>query len=404
MIPAPGRTGRGPTSSLLTSLALFALGLAPATQSLRDDGPGRNEAERIDRGYYEKMLDSGHRFDLTRPVEPAPFDSGRLCNNVADLREYVLKPSMKTTHRGATWTTNALGMRDREYSAEKPRNTLRLALVGDSIGAGWGVDDGLGFESLVENSLDARSHSEGGPTVEFLNFSVPGHAPGQRWEHFSRAGWPMRPDVVIFEATPADPGWDERRLRGLLARDIGWDSPLYHDALTRTGARPGGDFESYKKMLRSYRWEILENVYQTAAEGCRSHHATGLWLLIPRVGKAIDPSDRDRLVGMARSAGFSAVIDLSDAFDGIDPASLAIAANDFHPNARGACDPRGSPARQARIAARLGEDREGRTMSPLHDRAFRSSILMTLVVVVLALVPLPGKALRSALRSIRSPS
>ena len=41
----------------------------------------------------------------------------------------------------------------------------------------------------------------------------------------------MNPDMVICESTASDVGWDERRLRFLLARGIGWDSAVYHRVL-----------------------------------------------------------------------------------------------------------------------------------------------------------------------------
>ena len=298
--------------------------------------------------------------DTPSPVASAPFDAGRLCDVVGDLREYVLKPNMTTTHRGASWTTNSRGMRDREYETSKPEGTLRIAARGRLLQSvpGWGVEDGQGFEPLLErhhslwrarsrtgrrDPLQSRRGSGGGAAearqypggVEVLNFSVPGHAPGQRWEHFRRNGWPMSPDLVIFEATPADPGWDERRLRGLLARNIGWDADIYASAIAASGAKRGGDFETYKAALKPHRWAILDNVYRAAVKECRDHAATAAWVLIPRVGKPIDPAERARLVKLAAEAGFAIVIDLSDAFDGLDPASLAIAPDDFHPNARG---------------------------------------------------------------------
>jgi hypothetical protein len=309
--------------------ALLATGLAPASRlvvTLRDDGANRADTERFERGYYERLLDSGRRPDVSTPAAPAPFDAGRLCDVVGDLREYVLRPSLHTTHRGASWTTNSLGMRDGEYPVAKPPGVLRIALVGDSIGSGWGVDDGKGFEPLVEGALSS---------VEILNFSVPGHAPGQRWEHFRRIGLATSADLVIFEATPADPGWDERRLRGLLARNIGWDAPQYRDALATSRASKGGDAESYKSALKPHRWAILENVYRSAARECRDRGLVPAWVLIPRVGKPIDPTDRAKMVGIAQDAGFAIVIDLSSAFDGIAPGDLAIAPDDFHPNERG---------------------------------------------------------------------
>jgi hypothetical protein len=49
----------------------------------------------------------------------------------------------------------------------------------------------------------------------------------------------------------------------------------------------------------------------------------------------VGPAEYRRLLELARAAGFSAVVDLSDTFDGRDPATLAIHPSDFHPNAEG---------------------------------------------------------------------
>ncbi len=351
MTPRPS-----PLPHLALTAALLAWGVAPpglapgwslrARESARADRPNAADLERMERGYYEALADAGRRLDQvgqSRP-EPPPTDFGPLTVAVADVREYVLKPGVSAEHRGATWTTNSLGMRDREYATRKPAATRRIAVVGDSIGAGWGVDDGLGFEPTWERALDGRSRASGGPAVEVFNHAVPGHAPGQRWEHFSREGWASGPDLVVFQGTPADFGWDDRKLRSLLPKGVGWDAPAYREALVRAGARPGGDEETYKNLLRPHREAILAGVYRAVVDDCRSRGVPSVWLLLPRVGKPVLPADRARLVDLARASGFSAVVDLSDAFDGLGPASLAIGPDDFHPNARG----------HARLARLLG--------------------------------------------------
>ncbi len=339
----------------LALAALLAWGLAPpgaapgwpdrVREALRSDLRNAADAERMDRGYYESLAGAGRRLDRVARAEPeaSPPDFGPLTLPVGDVREYVLKPGVSAAHRGASWATNGRGMRDREYPIDKPANTYRIAMAGDSIGAGWGVDDGRGFEPTAERTLDARSRASGGSAVEILNFAVPGHAPGQRWEHFSREAWAMSPDLVVFQGTPADFGWDDRKLRSLLPREIGWNVSSYKEAVARSGARPGDSEESCKKALRPHREAILAGVYRAVADDCRSRGVPSVWLLLPRVGKPVAPADRARLVGLARSAGFSAVVDLSGAFDGLDPAELAIGPDDFHPNAGG----------HARIAARL---------------------------------------------------
>jgi hypothetical protein len=164
---------------------------------------------------------------------------------------------------------------------------------------------------------------------------VPGHGPGQRWCHFEKVGWAFAPDLVIFEATPADTGWDERRLRSLLARGIGFDAPVYRAVLASAGVKPGLDASAYKGILRPLRWELLAGVFRAAAADCRSRGVPIVLALIPRVGKPVDLGERRKLLTLARDAGFTAVVDACDVYEGADPRDLAIGPNDFHPNAEG---------------------------------------------------------------------
>ncbi len=76
---------------------------------------------------------------------------------VDDLREVVLKRDDAVERSGVWWHTNAQGMRDANYTVEKSVGTFRIALVGDSIGAGWGVDVADRFESILETLWDSRA-------------------------------------------------------------------------------------------------------------------------------------------------------------------------------------------------------------------------------------------------------
>jgi lysophospholipase L1-like esterase len=61
------------------------------------------------------------------------------------------------------------------------------------------------------------------------------------------------------------------------------------------------------------------------------------------VGKSAEPDERERMLASARNAGFAPIVDLTDTYEGLDPAALAIGPDDFHPNADG----------HARLARRL---------------------------------------------------
>ncbi|WP_422928119.1 SGNH/GDSL hydrolase family protein [Singulisphaera sp. PoT] len=324
------------TSHWIVLIAVVVAGLLPEAivpaqaarirEIVRSRLMSKADYDRMERGYYEQILDTGRRMDT----------HGLIAINTNDLRESVLKPNYTTILPvGAIWNTNALAMRDQPYSTAKPSGTFRLAMAGDSIGVGLGVDDGLGFEPVLERSLRKRSREVGGPTVEFLNFALPGKSPGQRWDHFMQVAWPTSPDVVVFEATQADVGWDERRLVDLLPRGIGWDSAVYGDLFERSGLKKGQPKEYYAEKLAALRWDLVGEVYKHIAADCRERGVPCLWVLIPRVGRPVEPADHDRLVSLAKAAGFGAEIDISDAYDGLDPLTLAIRPADYHPNARG---------------------------------------------------------------------
>jgi hypothetical protein len=350
----------------LATLAILVCGLIP--DRLAGASPARlrailssgmfnqTDASRIERGYYQQLLDAGRRLDDLGDLPAlrgqrragntfsAPVDSAPLVMRVDDLREVVLKPSDSVLKWGVEWRTNAQGMRDGSYSIEKAAGTFRIALVGDSIGAGWGVNVEQRFESILERDWDARSRRSGGPAVEIINCAVPGHSPGQRWHHFGQVGWPMQPDLVICESTEADAGWDERRLRYVLARGQGFDSPLYREVLASAGVEPHWDPEQYKRALQPRHREILAGVYRTMAADCRARGVPIVWVLIPRVGRLSDPAVHRALLESARAAEFNQVIDATDAYDGLDAGRLAVERDDFHPNPEG----------HARLARRLG--------------------------------------------------
>ena len=336
---------------------LAGLKASSLRDSLKSNLFNRADLERMEHGYYEALVEGGRRLDDLAELPTLrvrwrsgstwsiPVDQSPLVTRVDDLREVVLKKNDATTRFGLDWRTNSQGMRDREYSVEKPPGTFRVALVGDSIGAGWGVNAEDRFESILEELWNERAGAIVRRKVEIINCAVPGHSPGQRWYHFGLLGWPMEPDLVIYEATAADIGWDERRLRFLLAHGIGWDCPIYRAALTDAGVQPLGSPDYYKRALQPRHWEILSGVYRFMAADCRAHGVPVFWVLVPRIGRRGDAEGKPALIETARKAGFTGLIDLTDSFDGLDPARLTVDRDDFHPNALG----------HARIAQRLDQ-------------------------------------------------
>jgi hypothetical protein len=339
------------------TLGLLAFGLVPdrfageTTSRVRDSMQShmlnRIDVNRVERGYYEKILNVGRRLDDLADLPnlrvrrraagtwSVPFDAAPLVIRVDDVRELAIEPNQSADRWGVHWQSNSLGMRDDECEVPKPPGCLRVGLVGESIAAGWGVNAEQGFESLLETRWDRTGESTETKKVELINCAVPGHSPGQRWYHFDRVGWAAEPDLVLSEITEADLDWDERRLRYLLPRDLGWDIPVFRDILISSGVERGWTPEQYKRVLQPRQQEILAGVYRTMVSDCRSRGVPLVCVLIPRVGRTKDAKARETLLAIAKDAGFDRVLDASDAYEGVDPSGLAVEVDDFHPNAQG---------------------------------------------------------------------
>lgn len=90
--------------------------------------------------------------------------------------------------------TNRLGMRMREIDERKPRATLRVACLGDSVTFGWCVDEEESYPRRLEARLAARLDAP----VEVLNLGVPG-APSTKGVFVARRLLPaLAPDVVVI--------------------------------------------------------------------------------------------------------------------------------------------------------------------------------------------------------------
>jgi hypothetical protein len=97
---------------------------------------------------------------------------------------------------------NSHGFRDLERKIEKKNNTIRVALLGDSMVAARQ----LNFEKTAGQLLEKRLNKEFGPKTgkkyEVLNFGVPGYGVDQMFLNWDRYASKFNPDYVflyIFE-------------------------------------------------------------------------------------------------------------------------------------------------------------------------------------------------------------
>lgn len=89
---------------------------------------------------------------------------------------------------------NSAGFRGPELGLEKRPDTTRVAVIGDSVAWGLGVEAHETYSALLPPLLEQRS----GRAWEVVDMGVPGYGTVQIVEHFEEKGLPYQPDIVVY--------------------------------------------------------------------------------------------------------------------------------------------------------------------------------------------------------------
>lgn len=99
--------------------------------------------------------------------------------------------------------TNKDGFRDREHSLEKPANTFRIAVLGDSYCEAMQVELEQAFWSVMERSLK-DCMPEKSKIVEVINTGVSGYGTAQEYLTLQHRVWDYKPDLILLCVLPAN--------------------------------------------------------------------------------------------------------------------------------------------------------------------------------------------------------
>ena len=99
---------------------------------------------------------------------------------------------------------NALGLRGRETTVEKPAGTRRILMLGDSFTMGKGVQDNETFAVVAESQLQDRLTNCGGGSVEVLNGGVDSYAPILSYLQLERDLARLKPDLIVLNFDHSD--------------------------------------------------------------------------------------------------------------------------------------------------------------------------------------------------------
>ena len=124
----------------------------------------------------------------------------QLCTEPSDIDELVYR-FVASTRCG----TNSKGYYDYENSLEKPGNTFRIVVIGDSVaqGASHGVTIEDAFPNQLEKHMNADSRFE--KKTNIINLSRSGYSTSQQLILLENEAFTYSPDLIIWSYVLNDP-------------------------------------------------------------------------------------------------------------------------------------------------------------------------------------------------------
>ena len=312
--------------------------LAALASDLRVRGLNRADVEELHRGYYEDLGDVT-RFDneLWRMYGLAPKDWGKEMPTLSVRPNsfiYEHLPNRRGIHKGAAYSTNSYGMRDREYTLEKPPGALRIALFGASHDAGSGVADGQTYEAVAESLLNVN----GDAGFQMLNFATDGYCPILKLACAEERIPAFQPDVALWVANSFEFAFTFYKLEEVMKHGRLTDYPFLVEAMRQEGLDPKGapiPQMTLERRLARRAPEVLGAMLERFANAARSHGTRPVVVLAEYPIDAKRPEVFDKVETLAIRAGID-VVDLYGALSEVhDRESLWVAPWDTHTNAKG---------------------------------------------------------------------
>jgi lysophospholipase L1-like esterase len=246
-------------------------------------------------------------------------------------------------------------MPDRERALEAPAGTIRIAFLGESWTAGWGVEAPARYPDLLEAFLERGRSAQ--VRYEALNFSIPGISPVLHLRFLAGRVLPFHPDVVFLVVTPSDVSRAALDAARLLHEGIDLPSPALRAIAGEAGARPGRAVSPLERRLAPHAARLLRASIGAIRAACAEARAAFAVVLLPRLLGEGKPEPERETIASACAETATTLLDLADAFEGGDEERLVVASWDPHPNEEGHAlldrSLRRAIARSPEICARL---------------------------------------------------
>lgn len=147
---------------------------------------------------------------------------------------HSFRPNTEASASDFDWKTtykiNSLGMRDYPYSIDKPENTFRILMMGDSFTEGQGVQMEQTFVKLLETKLREKIKDK---NIEVLNTGTLSYSPLLEYLYLKDRGLKLKPDLVVVNFDESDISddlnYDAQAIKGEGAIPIGFPKIEFKD-------------------------------------------------------------------------------------------------------------------------------------------------------------------------------
>ena len=291
-----------------------------------------------ERGYYEELLSKedgyaamlrGRFFDSSDRPDDFPNDEQWV--RTGDVRHKAYQPNAEGITVGMPWRTNQWGMRDREYTKEKPPEVYRIAVMGASYTMGRGIREDEDFESQLEALLNEDGVAS--KTVEVLNFATTNYTVIENAYVCQNVIPDFQPDALFLVGHGAETLRCSRRVVQFATDpEVELSFEYLKEVSGKANLDPQVSEDENIRRIKPYAEEILQWSYQTMGDACRANGIKPVWVFLATT-KRIDriESDVAEMMPIIEKAGFVPLV-IEDPYRGRSFNQVVLNRWDAHPN------------------------------------------------------------------------
>lgn len=216
---------------------------------------------------------------------------------------------------------NSAGFRDYEYNVEKPNNTFRIVVLGDSFTFGWGVKMEESYPKVLERMLNGTNSSL---KYEVLNFGMSTLNTQEEVDLFYNQGMKYNPDMIVIGYLSYNDYFNDTRISEMEA-----NFSYENNRLNRTMLAQAAFIEECNKKPFEFCWKNVEMPLSALYNITRQKNIT---VLVYSIAFENDPRQTTALQSIASAYGWY-FLNAEPSFKGYDINELRLSNATFHPSA-----------------------------------------------------------------------